>query len=100
MYLWALDIRDGSLKWTTPLTDQQLPGFVDLLLTQDYLLGLSNVWVNGWRSSLTLFDKISGKRQGIIDVKDGDRGKTPTEMGVIAKNLWLVKDNNIWVYGK
>ena len=93
-YLWTLDLQSGALRWAACVAEER-NAHLSLLLTQKYILVLSNRSRHGWQSAITVFDKFQGKLKA-YEVKGGDRGRTVTELCVRAGNLWLVKDNSVW----
>ncbi len=98
--LWSLSAKDGMLKWKTVLTPENNQSNIKLDSSKKYILSMNNVWRDAWKASLSIFDRENGKLLKFHEVKKGDRGRLPADMQIVAEDLWIVKDNQIWIMGK
>ncbi len=96
--LWALDILDGNVRWIKRLMD--LMSSADVVLTTQYIVVLINRYAQGYQAKLMVYDKFTGEKLKEYEVNNGVRSGNYAEMQIIADQIWLAKDNIIWVLGK
>ncbi len=95
--LWSLSTHKGSLQWIASLPD--VLATIDIVLSEEYLVAMLNRYTQGYQASFFVFHKGTGERLREDKVKGGDRGRTYAEMTIAGGNLWIVKDNIVWIMG-
>ncbi|NUM33173.1 MAG: PQQ-binding-like beta-propeller repeat protein [Candidatus Brocadiae bacterium] len=96
--IWSLSSREGSMQWIASLPD--VFATIDILLSEEYLVAMMNRYAQGYQSAFYVFQKSNGERVKEEKVKGGDRGRTYSEMTIAGGNLWVVKDNIVWILGE
>ena len=97
-YINCIDVRNGKQKWILNIMSRRSTG--DIIVTKKYIIILTNNYYRGYKSSVKILDKFKGQEIKIFDINKGNRGYGYAQMAISGNNLWIVKENTIWVFGK
>ena len=97
-YINCIDVKNGKQKWILNVMARKSSG--DIIVTKKYIVVLINNYTRGYKSTVKILDKSKGSEVKTFYVKRGVRGHGYGQMAISGNNLWIVKDNTIWVLGK
>ncbi|WP_372371476.1 PQQ-binding-like beta-propeller repeat protein [Candidatus Uabimicrobium sp. HlEnr_7] len=96
--LSSVNTDTNTFMWQFPIGEStEIP---EIVLTQKYVLCLTNRFFNGCKSRFVVFNKSNGKLLKKYELNEGDRSHNSASLQIVNNEIWLLKNHTISIIGK